>query len=301
LAYLHTTDTIQEAIDYLSRNNIFQVPVAGEEGETEECIKACLQVVGCINALQLASLIVFGRKFVENPKQGEVNGVQPFTSNEWKSMTVNDLLAIGGCSISTESPPRVYHPSDSIELLLTPFGKEQIHSVLVHWKSTFKVVTKSDFVRFLLKHSEQLDKNILNKPIRNLGIVREVTHTIDEHEPALEGFKKIFTFYPTISALAVVDRDGKLVDELSAADLRGLNVDELKSILLPVREFLKARSSTPRKLCTFNLNDKLIDVMERATDAGVHRVWHVDEKGRATGVISLSDMIRSFIEVRGSQ
>jgi hypothetical protein len=61
--------------------------------------------------------------------------------------------------------------------------------------------------------------------------------TINWKERALDGFMKIQRNF--ISAVAIVDDDGKLIGTLSASDLRGIDGHRLKLMLLPALDFLK--------------------------------------------------------------
>ncbi|GAB4842085.1 hypothetical protein Ancab_012045 [Ancistrocladus abbreviatus] len=98
---------------------------------------------------------------------------------------------------------------------------------------------------------------------------------------------------------------GRLVGTLSATDIRGCPVDQLRSWLsLNVIDFTErvyANPSyvapdlvnSPRLLVTCHAESTLAEVMDKVVDMHVHRVWVVDRRGSLLGLVSFIDMIRA--------
>lgn len=93
----------------------------------------------------------------------------------------------------------------------------------------------------------------------------------------------------------------KLIGTFSATDLRGCPIAQLQTWLhLSVMEFTEKVSVheapdlviSPRELVTCHAESSLAEVINKAVDKHVHRVWVVDNVGMLSGIVSLTDMIR---------
>jgi CBS domain-containing protein len=109
-----------------------------------------------------------------------------------------------------------------------------------------------------------------------------------------------------ISAVAVVDEQGRLAGNISNSDIKHLGYDLRFFQLLgvPVSEYLKA-IQIHNKLGVDELRptrvpvketDLLISVVNLITYLRVHRVYCVDDEGRPTRVISLLDILKELID-----
>lgn len=96
----------------------------------------------------------------------------------------------------------------------------------------------------------------------------------------------------------------KLIGTFSATDLRGCPISFLQSCLrVPVLEFTERTSTGPvkansnmvqssKELVTCFTNSSVLDVIDKAVDGHVHRVWVVDQHGLLVGIVSLTDILR---------
>jgi len=129
---------------------------------------------------------------------------------------------------------------------------------------------------------------------------QQLVTSICVHQPALEGFLKMFD--NEMTAIAVIEDAGsKIVANLSASDLRGLTVDRLKLVKLPVLEFLKQISGdgkVPGVVCC-TLEETLKDAISKMIQQRLHQVWIVDDSGKSIGVVSLTHIIKLFFSLSG--
>lgn len=95
-----------------------------------------------------------------------------------------------------------------------------------------------------------------------------------------------------VHSFPIIDETGKLIGNLSPSDLRFMTKSKLKSILLPVMEFLKVMhdGKAPEPIVC-KPNDSTKSVLVKALASKIHRVWVVDEENRPLGVVSFSDII----------
>ncbi|CAG8455613.1 11077_t:CDS:2 [Diversispora eburnea] len=148
-------------------------------------------------------------------------------------------------------------------------------------------VSQTDVVRFLFQYN-----HILGKSLDTLA--SDVAN-----KATLTAFKKIHQV--GVSAVAVVNDDGSLVGEVSAADLRGLNSDRLSDLKKPVIAFLTSCKGDLIKPLTCHGKFTLSQVMSGIIHSKTHRAWVVDEDDIPIGVITLSDILTISVSLAGSR
>jgi len=153
---------------------------------------------------------------------------------------------------------------------------------------------------------------------QNIHLIREKAgHTLKEFKLGVfEGLvsvkeddsmiKVLMTLYgKRISAVPIVDGNGKLIATFSTSDLKGMNKDNFVDLLLPVKEFLTKRiKDSPEPLAnervfypfTVTLDTTLPDAICRMVATRVHRLWCVDDVGRVIGVVSMTDVMKVFLD-----
>jgi len=165
-------------------------------------------------------------------------------------------------------------------------------------------VSQTDVVRFLFQNNHQLGKildtyasEVSSKAIHlteNVGgDLSDQISSITIHDQALTAFKKIHQ--DGFSAVAVIEDDGVLVEEVSAADLRGLNRERLFDLKKPVIMFLKSCKGTLIKPLTCHGKFTLSQVMAGIIRNKAHRAWVIDENDIPVGIITLSDILSMFV------
>ncbi|KAJ3120407.1 hypothetical protein HK098_004636 [Nowakowskiella sp. JEL0407] len=104
-----------------------------------------------------------------------------------------------------------------------------------------------------------------------------------------------------VTAVAVVDKHGSLVANLSASDLRGMKKATLESLTLNVFEFLETyakRTSTQIKadqLKTVTEDSTFYDALAMITNSYIHRVWITSDDDKPVGVVTLTDILGFFV------
>lgn len=181
------------------------------------------------------------------------------------------------------------------------------------------IMSQSDVVRYLHRHRRQLP-GLMATPLHALGLGRKPVFYIDHSTCALDAYREMVA--SGYSAAAVV-QDGHLVANLSAADLRGLDVQDLGTLGLPVAEFLVNRKFSAvvthvpgslaemygvrspcmlPKAASEALAGEIVackedaafgDVLDLVVSHKVHRVWIINGVGAPIGVVSLSDLLEA--------
>uniref|UniRef100_A0A8C2WWQ2 CBS domain-containing protein n=1 Tax=Cyclopterus lumpus TaxID=8103 RepID=A0A8C2WWQ2_CYCLU len=105
----------------------------------------------------------------------------------------------------------------------------------------------------------------------------------------------IFT-HRRVSALPVVDHNGKVVDIYSKFDVINLAAEKTYNNLdVTVTEALRHRSQYFEGVMKCNKLETLETIVDRIVQAEVHRLVVVDEESRIVGIVSLSDILQALV------
>jgi 5'-AMP-activated protein kinase regulatory gamma subunit len=159
------------------------------------------------------------------------------------------------------------------------------------------MLTHRRIVQFIAVLMEDLSlPDFMRKSIYNLGVgtytdiatVTLKTRLIDALTMFIER---------RVSALAVVDDDGRLVNAYSKFDTINLVGGELyKNLDCTVNEALQAEHlNNFEGVLMCRRHDPLASIIKYMVHSDVHRLWITDDSGHLEGVVSLSDIIRCLI------
>ncbi|KAK9829547.1 hypothetical protein WJX72_006411 [[Myrmecia] bisecta] len=193
------------------------------------------------------------------------------------------------------------------------------------------IVSQSDVVRFLFEHVDELGP-LADKTVSELGWApRPVIHVTPE-SPAIEVMSMMDE--RNISAVAVVDKDKKLLGNFSISDLRAIVAEHFGSMALPVGEFLalehgiefwgvkadppgapepppephpylkerdlrrtsSAGCKVGQQLITAEAGDTFRDVLQLLVESRMHRLYVVTPELEPVGIITLTDVLRQVVE-----
>jgi len=99
-----------------------------------------------------------------------------------------------------------------------------------------------------------------------------------------------------VSALPVVDDNGIVVDIYARFDVINLAAEKTYNNLdVTVKQALQHRSEGFEGVHKCYLDETLHTIIDRLTDAGVHRLVIVDKDNRCIGVLSLSDILKFLV------
>jgi len=153
-----------------------------------------------------------------------------------------------------------------------------------------RIVSQSDVIRFVSEYIEYYGPLGQTK-LEDVGLGQHSVVTVNHKARAVNAFHILQE--NKVSAVAVVDDSGLLVANLSVSDLRGLDLDNLADLMLPIPEFLmktRKQSLLPPIICRPHTTFET--AVLKLASTRVHRLWNIDEAGRPIGVVSLTDVIR---------
>ena len=157
------------------------------------------------------------------------------------------------------------------------------------------IISQSSIINYFIKHRHEL-RDEWKQSIQSLsiGLCKVMCATADQS--AWSAFKLLEV--SGVSGLAVIDKDGKLVGNTSARDLKLFVLDRGHlSLDVPIMTYL----SQIRQLehidevhpsCSVTLSATIGYVMELMAATKYHRVFIIDVQARPIGVLSVTDILR---------
>lgn len=161
-------------------------------------------------------------------------------------------------------------------------------------------ISQSDLIQevdTMLKDDSMADLAALK--VSDLGLKTAKPICLKFSDSVLDAVKKIAD--RNISAVGVVDDEGKLRESFEAADLRGLVSETITDVLLPIENFFeKYDKERLRGIGTVKMDDTLGEVVSRLAarnkhGLALHRLWIIDEQQQAKGVVSLTDIFKLIV------
>ncbi|KAK2582504.1 hypothetical protein KPH14_004803 [Odynerus spinipes] len=154
------------------------------------------------------------------------------------------------------------------------------------------ILTHKRILRFLFLYIHELPKpSFTNKTLRELRIgTFENIETATEETSIILALKKFVE--RRVSALPVIDAEGKLVNIYSKFDVINLAAEKTYNNLdISLRAANEHRNEWFEGVQSCKLDETLFTIMEKIVRAEVHRLVVVDEDDKVIGIISLSDLL----------
>nr|XP_012148371.1 PREDICTED: dentin sialophosphoprotein isoform X5 [Megachile rotundata] len=154
------------------------------------------------------------------------------------------------------------------------------------------ILTHKRILRFLFLYIHELPKpSFTDKTLRELRIgTFENIETATEETSIILALKKFVE--RRVSALPIIDSEGKLVNIYSKFDVINLAAEKTYNNLdVSLREANEHRNEWFEGVQSCKLDETLFTIMEKIVRAEVHRLVVVDEDDKVIGIISLSDLL----------
>lgn len=146
-----------------------------------------------------------------------------------------------------------------------------------------------------------------NKTLQELDLVNRMVNSVDPTERVYTLLAKMKYSSPRLSAIPVIDADGKLIANFSASVLKGLQRSQVLELSLPVVEFLKRQPvKAPSLRVKLGYAKSLYPIAVTADTTleiavlkmiayKIHRLWCVDNDGKLVGLVTISDLMRALM------
>jgi len=267
LITIKDNDTIEEAFKKLSIHAISSAPVF----DTNH------QMIGSISVLDLTFWIVRTYSVIKGDKQVYD---YDFLAEQFKT-PISEILQ---CGVEAFWP---VNDENTVAFLINSFFKWGVHRAPV--SSNNKIighVSQSDVIAFLAKNIHSLGP-IVKMTMKELGLDVGKVYSVTKDKLLIEVFSGIVE--SKFTGLAVVDEKGRLINNISASDLKGVTKDTFWKLNMPISKVL---GSKPPLTCT--PDSTLKSVIQKLYETKVHRIYVVDAKYKPLNVITLTTIMKVF-------
>ena len=290
--YIDSKANFFVALFTLTSHSITSAPVYDEE-------KKC-----AIGILDILDLVTFALMTFEDRKMLYEREMLQFASNDLVNSPEYNAYTISGMSMRHELVT-VSHTTEIRSVVELFTNKAGLHRVCVTNEEggqkddhdvLMGLISQTDLMRHIIISGSLLkDLTVGQWAVKNMVTCQPETEASQAFERLVEA---------RVSALPVVDQEGRLITSFSASDLKGCEPGLLfktlqESVIKLLRQAeLKQRGSVfspGRNSITCRVGDSVREVMQKMLDHKIHRVWVV-EKLVVIGVVSLGDVFTKILE-----
>jgi CBS domain-containing protein len=285
-----STDTSEELSNVFKRlvdNNILSLPVLNQRGkyygmvemfDLVEYVTTLFADLSTTKLIDLEKMLVSEKKFLRATVKDVIRS--PFTKNKtYKPLQKGFSLYSAWEMLSLTSLNRI--------------------AVLNESDQVIDIITGSMLLDFLWQNIEKVG-DVAQRKVADFTIEpTEVLATINKNTKAIVAFREMVRLEK--SGLGVVDDNGKLVDNISPRDLKGIHTDAnvFWRLWSTITEYKKReRSEHDAKIpeLTYVTNqDNLYTVVEKMATLHIHRVYVVDGDKKPIRVVTQNDIMREIL------
>jgi CBS domain-containing protein len=220
-------------------------------------------------------------------------------TEEFKNTPIGDIVGF-----SKRNPFHVLHADTSLQEAVE-FYLKGIHRIaIVDDKGEMTGVLSQWTIANYLATVPTDDKEWIPTykiPISQNPLITKNLITCSPETSVMDAF--LLMNFHQLSAIAICDSDGRLVGNLSASDLKGLEMFErdLSALKKPVLEFvnnIRQLQGRPENFLAFCLpHQETLSIIRKMNKEIVHRVYIVDSElsMKPLGVASITDMMKGFV------
>jgi len=279
--------TVQQALRRLAKHNISAVPVLRSRTD-----KTILGFAGVLDFLAfLIKLLSKEGGELDLDKQNLKSKAEIF-----KKTPIRDVVDQSG-----RDPFKVMHGEESLADAVQDYLKGVQRIAITDDDGDIVGVISQWTVANYLATVPTDDKEwipVLREPVGKAKFTTNVV-SINKNESALQSFNLMYQNH--LSAIAIVDDDGKLIGNLSASDLKGfqLYLNDFNDLLQPVWQFLgivrKMQARPDNFAVAFTPDIPVKKIVKKMNEEIVHRAYIVDENRSLVGVFSLTDLMQQLV------
>jgi CBS-domain-containing membrane protein len=277
---LDANATIREALQVFLKHNILSCPILEEN----------YRFLGFVDVLDIVCFACRAWKshLHECWTFGDVypGQLKDATNDSFFETEVNKIVNFSGVNEKLH----LNEDSSLVEVLdqLAPKEGWRPHRLAILDKDNHlvNVLTQMDLVRFAKKNLTKLPR--ADETMEELGMLKPVIQV--PYESTVFDVVNIL-HENSVSAVGLQDREGKLVANFSASDLRGIDPEKFDMLTCPAVEFLELHQKRGRYPITCKSSSTLRDILPVICSEKIHRMYIVDEEEKPIGLVSLTDII----------
>jgi len=158
------------------------------------------------------------------------------------------------------------------------------------------LITQSQVLKFLYQNMSKFG-DLPYSSVGSLNMVHSPVITISLDAKVIEAFKTMQA--QRVSAVAVVDSEGKLVGNISVSDLKLIGYDGtmFSRLHYPVSQFLKllTTDNNTEAPITVSADSMFREVVSKLVTSRIHRVYLTDESGAPSGIITQHEVLAAVL------
>lgn len=282
--FFHSEQTVKQALTELDENKITSAPVLDIQNN---------------RALGFVDMLDFVKYALDVAKE------QQHTKDLWLRQIIKSTTLFGNEKLGKLIDDSGRNPFRPLTMNATLSDAAQIFRTGVHRIPIVNekgevvcIISQSDLVAFLHKNTDMFQA-VLNKKVSDASakLIHKVI-TVHMSSPVIDAFEMLYT--KGVNAVAIVDNDGRIVGNLSPADLKGIVGHSFESLYGDVDSFLKlVRSKEIQKqehqVATVSADSTLQAAVDRMMELHVHRIYIENVDRKPVGVITLTDIISALV------
>lgn len=281
-------DTVETVVRKLAERSVLSAPVIDSKTK---------QIIGFVDVLDVLAHVV---RAAPNGKELAANNLKALEM-AGRNLALEEVHYV--VNASGRDAAVTVHAKAPLTELVQLFAKG-VHRVAVTADAGVDspisaVVSQSSFVSWISPHlREGKLKELGNKSIATLSLVTGKVVGVAQDAPVISLLSTLNK--SGCGAVAVVDRDGKLAGNFSAADVRGLFQEKFPSFLAEVQVYLQDHAPASLQPTVVRPDHTLDSVVKSIVEQKVHRVWVIDAEYRPIGVITLTDIVKLILNFQYS-
>jgi CBS domain-containing protein len=292
--------TVEEVLKLLRETEIHSVPIRDPK---QKITSNGTPFLGMANTVDLLTAFAFQPVFNTYDTDKKIGELREDTlkqlNKEQQRVLKSPIAECMGISLESQRL-QGFSEKDPVYKIIDSFSVGNHRALIFHQKDPqWSFLSQIDVLRYLKDQSYSADSmlhDLFKMPLYSLKLVRanQKMTMINSRRSAISGFRHMM-LHKELSALPVVDEEGKLMETLSTSDFHFITLENFKDVLLPVKDYLeKRRGEFKQTLITVFPDQRLFNVVDAILMTGVHRVWVVDKAHKPVGVISLTDIMKTF-------
>eukprot|EP00002_Diphylleia_rotans_P025954 TRINITY_DN5150_c0_g1_i1.p1 TRINITY_DN5150_c0_g1~~TRINITY_DN5150_c0_g1_i1.p1 ORF type:complete len:327 (+),score=68.45 TRINITY_DN5150_c0_g1_i1:106-1086(+) len=282
--------SIEQTLRILNEHHILSAPVMVDGS-----------VIGMIDMLDVVAF------FVQEYRRGLISVVETLNEEQLQeNLKTIDVQALtnGGQSLKA-SVDKIFDMSErnpvcpvdhkgTLYQLMEVFAKGVHRVPLVDSNGRLcGVLSQSRVIRFLYENPKTLAPTFSRMTMQDLWVDTKNVITINHKRQAIYALFVMMEY--KVSAVAVVDDEGRFVANLSGSDLKGLTEECFGWLICSVIDFLKQMNGTIRLPITCTATTTIAAAIAQLATSNIHRLWMVDGSGRPIGVLSMTDIFHHIV------
>jgi len=228
------------------------------------------------------------------------------------SVEVRDVV-----NLSERNPFICLPDTSSLMDIVLALQREHVHRVGIKNAAGTLVnyVSESRLLSYILsqKQSELSTKKMEELNVHNLLPHPKLFVSVTPKTKAVNAFSLMSKEH--VSALPVLDENGKVLANISAKDLKiiGLDGHARQLMYLPVLEYLGAHEKkrflskikhslfSSASVVSYHKEDIFVEVVQRLVSHNVHRIYYTDKTGKLYGIVSIKDFLSAIAGRRAGE